>query len=269
MWKTIGGQIGRYKTYPRIVGETGGKDFMVIHPSTDVAAAATAMVRGAYEYQGQKCSALSRVYVPKEIWPAIKNRVIEQLKTVKIGPIQDFCNFMNAVIDRDSFENTKGYIDRAKASKDAKILFGGGCDDTTGYFIEPTLIETTNPRYESMVEEIFAPVLTVFAYEDAEYENALELCDQSSIYGLTGCVFARDRYAIDLAMDKLRHAAGNFYINDKPTGAVVGQQPFGGARGSGTNDKAGSMLNLHRWVSLRAIKENFIPPTDYRYPFMG
>ncbi len=269
MWKTIGDQIAKYKTYPRIVGETGGKDFMVIHTSADIAATATAMVRGAFEFQGQKCSALSRVYVPRGIWPKIKEQVIDQLKTVKIGPIQDFSNFMNAVIDRDSFDNTKGYIDRARASKEAKILFGGGCNDATGYFIEPTLIENTNPRYESMVEEIFAPVLTVFVYEDAEYENALQLCDQSSIYGLTGCVFARDRYAIDLALDKLRHAAGNFYINDKPTGAVVGQQPFGGARGSGTNDKAGSMMNLTRWVSLRAIKENFIPPTDYRYPFMG
>ncbi|MBN2512441.1 MAG: L-glutamate gamma-semialdehyde dehydrogenase [Sedimentisphaerales bacterium] len=269
MWKTIGDQITKYKTYPRIVGETGGKDFMVVHASADIAATATAMVRGAFEFQGQKCSALSRVYVPRGIWPKIKEQVIDQLKTVKIGPIQDFSNFMNAVIDRDSFDNTKGYIDRARSSKEAKILFGGGCNDATGYFIEPTLIETTNPRYESMVEEIFAPVLTVFVYEDAEYEQALHLCDQSSIYGLTGCVFARDRYAIDLALDKLRHAAGNFYINDKPTGAVVGQQPFGGARGSGTNDKAGSMMNLTRWVSLRAIKENFIPPTDYRYPFMG
>jgi 1-pyrroline-5-carboxylate dehydrogenase len=269
MWKTIGNQIGRYKTYPRIVGETGGKDFMVIHPSADIPAAAIAMVRGAYEYQGQKCSALSRVYAPKSLWSKLKELVIEQLKTVKIGPVQDFSNFMNAVIDSDSFNNTKGYIDRARASKEAKLLFGGGCNDTTGYFIEPTLIETTNPHYESMVEEIFAPVLTVFVYDDPKYEETLALCDKSSIYGLTGCIFARDRYAIDLAMDKLRHAAGNFYINDKPTGAVVGQQPFGGARGSGTNDKAGSMLNLQRWTSVRAIKESFTPPTDYRYPFMG
>lgn len=268
MWKTIGDQIAKYKTYPRIVGETGGKDFMVIHPSADIAATATAMIRGAFEYQGQKCSALSRVYAPRGIWPKIKAQVIDQLKTITIGPVQNFSHFMNAVIDGDSFNNAKGFIERARVSNEAKILFGGGCDDTTGYFIEPTLIETTNPYYESMVEEIFAPILTVFAYEDAEYQQALELCDQTSIYGLTGCVFARDRYAINLAMDILRHAAGNFYINDKPTGAVVGQQPFGGARGSGTNDKAGSMMNLTRWVSLRAIKENFIPPTNYRYPFM-
>ena len=269
MWKTIGGNIDRYKTYPRIVGETGGKNFLVAHSSADVEALAVAVVRGAYEYQGQKCSALSRMYVPSSIWGELKERVIEQLKTVKMGPVQDFGNFMNAVIDKATFDKTRGYIDRAKLSNDAEVVFGGGCDDSTGYFIEPTVIVATDPHYESMMDEIFAPVLTVYVYEDADYETTLELCDKSSVYGLTGAVFAQDRYAIVKAMDMLRHAAGNFYINDKPTGAVVGQQPFGGSRGSGTNDKAGSMLNLQRWTSTRTIKENFVPPADYRYPFMG
>jgi 1-pyrroline-5-carboxylate dehydrogenase len=269
MWKTIGGNIERYRSYPRIVGETGGKNFLVAHSSADVEALAVAVVRGAYEYQGQKCSALSRMYVPSSIWGELKERVTEQLKTVKMGGVQDFGNFMNAVIDKATFDKTRGYIDRAKVSSDAEVVFGGGCDDSTGYFIEPTVILTTDPHYESMVDEIFAPVLTVYVYEDADYEATLELCDASSVYGLTGAVFAQDRYAIVKAMDKLRHAAGNFYINDKPTGAVVGQQPFGGSRGSGTNDKAGSMLNLQRWTSTRTIKENFVPPTDYRYPFMG
>lgn len=268
MWRRIGANIQKYKTYPRIVGETGGKDFLVAHASADVEALTTAIVRGAYEYQGQKCSALSRMYIPRSIWGDLKERLIEQLKTVTMGPVQDFGNFMNAVIDKATFDKTKGYIERAAASKDAEIIFGGGCDDSTGYFIEPTVILTTDPRYESMVEEIFAPVLTAYVYEDDEYAQALKLCDQTSIYGLTGGVFAQDRYAIMQAVDILRHAAGNFYINDKPTGAVVGQQPFGGSRGSGTNDKAGSMLNLQRWTSVRTIKENFIPPTDYRYPCM-
>ncbi|MCD6395888.1 MAG: L-glutamate gamma-semialdehyde dehydrogenase [Planctomycetes bacterium] len=268
MWRRIGANIQKYKTYPRIVGETGGKDFLVAHASADVEALTTAIVRGAYEYQGQKCSALSRMYIPKSIWGDLKERLIEQLKTVTMGPVQDFGNFMNAVIDKATFDKTKGYIERAAASKDAEIIFGGGCDDSTGYFIEPTVILTTDPHYESMVEEIFAPVLTVYVYEDDEYAETLKLCDQTSIYALTGGIFAQDRYAVMQAVDILRHAAGNFYINDKPTGAVVGQQPFGGSRGSGTNDKAGSKLNLQRWTSIRTIKENFIPPTDYRYPFM-
>ena len=268
MWRRIGANIQKYKTYPRIVGETGGKDFLVAHASADVEALTTASVRGAYEYQGQKCSALSRMYIPKSIWGDLKERLIEQLKTVTMGPVQDFGNFMNAVIDKATFDKTKGYIERAAASKDAEIIFGGGCDDSTGYFIEPTVILTTDPHYESMVEEIFAPVLTVYVYEDDEYAETLKLCDQTSIYALTGGIFAQDRYAVMQAVDILRHAAGNFYINDKPTGAVVGQQPFGGSRGSGTNDKAGSKLNLQRWTSIRTIKENFIPPTDYRYPFM-
>jgi 1-pyrroline-5-carboxylate dehydrogenase len=209
------------------------------------------------------------MYIPKSIWGDLKERLIEQLKTVTMGPVQDFGNFMNAVIDKAAFDKTRGYIERAAASKDAEVIFGGGCDDSTGYFIEPTVIVTTDPRYESMVEEIFAPVLTAYVYEDDEYAQALRLCDQTSVYGLTGCVFAQDRYAIMQAVDMLRHAAGNFYINDKPTGAVVGQQPFGGSRGSGTNDKAGSMQNLQRWTSVRTIKESFVPPRDYRYPFMG
>lgn len=269
MWKSIGENIQKYKTYPRIVGETGGKDFLVAHSSADVEALAVAVLRGAFEYQGQKCSALSRTYLPRGIWGDLKERLVEQLKTVTMGPVQDFGNFMNAVIDKSTFDKTKGYIDRARASTEAEIIFGGGCDDSTGYFIEPTVILTTNPNYESMIEELFAPVLTVYIYEDAEYEDALRLCDKSSIYGLTGAVFAQDRYAITKAFDILTHAAGNFYINDKPTGAVVGQQPFGGSRGSGTNDKAGSMLNLQRWTSVRTVKETFVPPTDYRYPFMG
>ena len=269
MWNTIGSNIHKYKTYPRIVGETGGKDFMVAHTSADPEAIKTAIVRGAYEYQGQKCSALSRMYIPKSLWAKIKDDLVAQIKSIKMGPVQDFSNFMNAVIDKGSFANTKKYIDNAKAAADAEVLAGGGCDDSVGYFIEPTLIVTTNPRYESMVEEIFAPVLTAYIYEDDQFEEALELCNQTSIYALTGCIWSQDRYAAMKAIDKLRHAAGNFYINDKPTGAVVGQQPFGGSRGSGTNDKAGSMLNLQRWSSMRLIKENFNPPTDYRYPFMG
>ncbi len=269
MWAAIGGQISSYRSYPRIVGETGGKDFMVAHTSADPAAVITAVIRGAYEYQGQKCSALSRLYVSKTLWKTIKDPLIEQIKSIKMGPVQDFSNFMNAVIDRASFANTRGYIERASASPNAHIVVGGGSDDSTGYFIQPTLIEADDPHCESMVEEIFAPVLTAYIYDDADYEKTLTLCDQTTGYGLTGCVFARDRYAVNQALQALRHSAGNFYINDKPTGAVVGQQPFGGGRGSGTNDKAGSMLNLQRWVSVRAIKETFVPPISYRYPFMG
>lgn len=269
MWKTIGNNIQNYKTYPRIVGETGGKDFLIAHGSAAIDALKAAIIRGAYEYQGQKCSALSRMYLPNSIWKKLKEPLVEEIKNIKIGPVQDFSNFMNAVIDKGSFDNTRRYIEHAKKTSDASIVCGGGSDDSTGYFIQPTLIQTTNPQYKSMVEEIFAPVLTMHVYEDDQYEQALELCNKTSIFGLTGCVFAQDRYAIMTAIDKLRHAAGNFYINDKPTGAVVGQQPFGGSRGSGTNDKAGSMLNLQRWISVRTIKENFVPPTEYRYPCMG
>lgn len=268
MWKTIGGRIADYKSYPRIVGETGGKDFMVAHASADPEATIAAIIRGAYEYQGQKCSALSRMYIAKSLWKTIKAPLIEQIQSIQVGPPQAFGNFMNAVIDKASFTNTQGYIERAAASSSARILVGSGCDDRTGYFIEPTLIETDDPHYETMEQELFAPVLTAYIYDDADYDAALGLCDRTSPYGLTGCVFARDRYAIAQALEVLRHSAGNFYINDKPTGAVVGQQPFGGGRGSGTNDKAGSMLNLLRWVSVRTIKEAFTPPTDYRYPFM-
>ncbi|MCI0498979.1 MAG: L-glutamate gamma-semialdehyde dehydrogenase [Planctomycetales bacterium] len=268
MWSSIGSNLQNYRTYPRIVGETGGKDFLVAHESADPAALVAAIVRGAYEYQGQKCSALSRMYLPRDLWSQIRSDLVDQIKSVKMGPVQDFSNFMNAVIDKGSFDNTRNYITHAQNAPDAEIQCGGGCDDSAGYYIEPTLILTTNPAYKSLTEEIFAPVLTAYIYEDGDYERALQLCDQTSAYGLTGCVFARDRYAVMKAVDKLRYAAGNFYINDKPTGAVVGQQPFGGSRGSGTNDKAGSMLNLQRWISVRAIKENFIPATDYRYPFM-
>lgn len=269
MWRTIGTHIQHYRTYPRIVGETGGKDFMVAHISADPEAVKTAILRGAYEYQGQKCSALSRMYLPKRLWAAIKDDLIDQIASIQIGPVQDFGCFMNAVIDRSSFDNAEGYIKRARTAPHAEVLCGGGCDASEGYFIEPTLIVTTDPYYESMVEEIFAPILTAYIYEDDQFEETLALCDQTSLYGLTGCIFSQDRYAILQAIDRLRHAAGNFYINDKPTGAVVGQQPFGGSRGSGTNDKAGSLLNLQRWTSMRTIKETLVPPTDYRYPFMG
>lgn len=269
MWKTIGDNISKYKSYPRIVGETGGKDFMVAHPSCDVEAVATAVVRGAFEYQGQKCSALSRMYIPKSVWGKIKELAAAQLDTIKMGDVQDFGNFTNAVIDKASFDNTVKFIENAKNSSDAEIVYGGEYDDSVGYFIKPTIIEAKEPDYETMVEEIFAPVLTAYIYNDESFEDVLQICDNTSIYGLTGCVFAQDRYAIDTAVNMLRHSAGNFYINDKPTGAVVGQQPFGGSRGSGTNDKAGSMLNLQRWVSVRTIKETFVPPTDYKYPFMG
>jgi len=268
MWRTIGENIQNYKVYPRIVGETGGKDFIFMHASADLAAVATAIVRGGYEYQGQKCSAASRVYVPASKWPRLKQMLLDELATIKLGDVQDFSNFMNAVIDHGAFKTITGYIDHAQKSRDASIIFGGGYDDSVGYFIEPTLIEAKKPDYLTMVEEIFGPVVTVYVYPDREYEKTLHLCDQTSPYALTGAVFAADRRAVNLAYDVLWHAAGNFYINDKPTGAVVGQQPFGGSRASGTNDKAGSMLNLLRWVSQRTVKENFVPPQDYRYPFM-
>ncbi|WP_294185924.1 L-glutamate gamma-semialdehyde dehydrogenase [uncultured Sphingobacterium sp.] len=268
IWKTIGNNIHRYKTYPRIVGETGGKDFIVVHPSADLKAANTALVRGAFEYQGQKCSAASRAYIPKSLWPALKESMTNDVKSFTIGGTEDFTNFINAVIDQKSFDKLAKYIDRAKESNDAEIVVGGTYDKSKGYFIHPTIIEASKPDYETMVEELFGPVLTIYVYEDAKFEETLAIVDKTSIYALTGSIIAQDRYAINLATDRLRHAAGNFYVNDKCTGAVVGQQPFGGARGSGTNDKAGSMINLLRWVSPRTIKETFNPDTDYRYPFL-
>ncbi|MFO7801342.1 MAG: L-glutamate gamma-semialdehyde dehydrogenase [Desulfovermiculus sp.] len=268
MWRTIGKNIENYRSYPRIVGETGGKDFIVLHESADVDAAVAATVRGAFEYQGQKCSAASRVYIPKGLYQEFKDKLVAEVKTLKMGDVQDFTNFVNAVIDKAAFDKIKGYLDYAKESSKASILAGGEADDSVGYFIQPTVIETEDPHFKTMVEEIFGPVVTLYAYEDGEYEKVLHLCDQTSPYALTGAVFARDRKAIALASDILSQAAGNFYINDKPTGSIVGQQPFGGARASGTNDKAGSIFNLMRWVSQRAIKENYDPPRDYRYPFL-
>ena len=269
MWKKIGNNIHQYKTYPRIVGETGGKDFVMVHPSANVEAVATGLVRGSFEYQGQKCSAASRAYIPKSLWKDVKKVMEAQLKTVKMGSPEDPSNFVNAVIDQNSFEKCKGYIDRAEKSKEAKIIFGGKCDDKKGWFVEPTVIETTNPKYESVCEEIFGPILSVYVYEDKDWKETLKLVDETSPYSLTGSIFSQDRYAIDEAYKALENAAGNFYINDKPTGAVVGQQPFGGARASGTNDKAGSKMNLLRWVSVRSIKETFVSPKDYKYPYLG
>lgn len=268
IWKEIGNNIHLFKTYPRIVGETGGKDFVVVHPSADVKASAVALVRGAFEYQGQKCSAASRAYVAKSVWPEIKKLMQEDIASFKIGGTEDFENFFNAVIDEKSFDKLAKYIDNAKNDSSVEIIAGGTYDKSKGYFIHPTVIETKDPNYVTMCEELFGPVLTVYVYEDDKFEETLDIVDKTSIYALTGAVLAQDRYAIELASRKLRNAAGNFYINDKPTGAVVGQQPFGGARGSGTNDKAGSMINLLRWVSPRTIKETFNPPHDYRYPFM-
>ncbi|POY35038.1 1-pyrroline-5-carboxylate dehydrogenase [Solitalea longa] len=268
IWKEIGNNIHLYKTYPRIVGETGGKDFVVVHPSADAKAAAVGLVRGAFEYQGQKCSAASRAYVPKSLWPEIKESMQKDISSFKIGPTEDFENFVNAVIDEKSFDKLAKYIDNAKNDPSVEIIAGGTYDKSKGYFIHPTVIVAKDPKYVTMCEELFGPVLTIYVYEDAKFEETLELVDTTSIYALTGAIFAQDRYAVEQATTKLRNAAGNFYINDKPTGAVVGQQPFGGARGSGTNDKAGSMINLLRWVSPRTIKETFDPPKDYRYPFM-
>jgi len=268
MWQTIGNNIAKYFNYPRIVGETGGKDFVFAHASCDIDELNTALVRGAFEYQGQKCSAASRAYIPGSIWPTLQEKLITTLKSVKMGDVQDFRNLFNAVIDKGAFNNIKNYLDYVKTTSEAKIIVGGICDDSVGYFIEPTIILTTNPRFRTMQEEIFGPVLTIYVYDDAKYNETLQLCDQTSPYALTGSIFARDRQAIELASQTLLHAAGNFYINDKPTGAVVGQQPFGGGRASGTNDKAGSMINLLRWTSPRATKETFVPPKDYRYPFM-
>ncbi len=268
MWQTVGQNLSNYRTYPRLVGETGGKDFVFVHPSADLEPLVTALVRGAFEFQGQKCSAASRAYVPESMWPALKKRLVEEISTTKMGDIEDFTNFMGAVIDAQAFRSIKGYIDYAKESPEAEIICGGNADDSVGFFIEPTVIVTTNPRFKTMEEEIFGPVLTIYIYKDEEIEEALDLCDSTSIYGLTGAVFAQDREAIVKIEKRLTHAAGNFYINDKPTGAVIAQQPFGGARASGTNDKAGSKINMMRWVSPRAIKEHLNPPVGYRYPFM-
>jgi 1-pyrroline-5-carboxylate dehydrogenase len=268
IWKTIGNTIHKYKTYPRIVGETGGKDFIFVHESADPKQTVTAISRGAFEYQGQKCSAASRAYIPDSLWPEIKKLIIDDISSFKMGGPEDFTNFINAVIDEPSFDKLSGIIEKIRKDKDAEIIIGGGYDKSNGYFIEPTVVLAKDPQYFGMQEEFFGPIFTIYIYPSDKYEETLELCNKTSIYGLTGSIFANDRQAIDLATFKLRDAAGNFYINDKPTGAVVGQQPFGGSRGSGTNDKAGSMLNLFRWVSPRTIKESFIPPDDYRYPFM-
>ncbi len=268
IWKTIGNNIHKYKTYPRIVGETGGKDFILVHGSADVEASNTAILRGAFEYQGQKCSAASRVYIAASVWPKIKELLKRDLASLKMGPTEDFGNFINAVIDEKSFDKLTGYIDRAKNDKDLEIIAGGNYDKSKGYFIEPTVLLTKDPFYVTMCEELFGPVLTIYVFADKDFEKTLEIIDKTSIYALTGAVLAQDRYALAKATHALRNAAGNFYLNDKCTGAVVGQQPFGGARGSGTNDKAGSMINLLRWVSPRTIKETFDPPKDYRYPFL-
>ncbi|MDQ7949874.1 MAG: L-glutamate gamma-semialdehyde dehydrogenase [Pedobacter sp.] len=269
IWKTIGKNIYKFKTYPRIVGETGGKDFILVHGSADPAVSSTAILRGAFEYQGQKCSAASRVYLPKSLWPAIKELMLRDMATLKMGPTEDFSNFINAVIDEKSFNNLAKYIDGAKKDKGVEIIAGGNYDKSKGYFIEPTVLLVDDPKYTTMCEELFGPVLTVYVYDDKKFDEILEIIDTTSIYALTGAVIGQDRYALEKATHRLRNAAGNFYINDKCTGAVVGQQPFGGARGSGTNDKAGSMINLLRWVSPRTIKETFDPPKDYRYPFLA
>lgn len=268
LWKTIGMNISKYKSYPRIVGETGGKDFIIAHKSSNAREVATAISRGAFEFQGQKCSAASRAYIPSNIWEEVKAGVTSDLKSFKMGDPEDFTNFVNAVIDERAFDKIANYIDQATNSSDAEIICGGGYDKSKGYFIEPTVVVTKDPKFTTMCEEIFGPVITIYVYEPEDFEKTLDLVDGTSPYALTGAIFSKDRYAAELATKKLVNAAGNFYINDKPTGAVVGQQPFGGGRASGTNDKAGSMLNLLRWVSPRTIKETFVPPTNYRYPFL-
>jgi len=268
IWLAIGKDIRKYVSYPRIVGETGGKDFIVAHASADIQALVTALVRGAFEYQGQKCSAASRAYIPDSIWGEVKEQLLSDIGTIKMGDVTDFGTYMGAIIDQKSFDTIKEYIEYAKSSSDMEIITGGGCDDSKGYFVEPTVVVSKDPKSKLMAEEIFGPVLTVYIYPEGEFNETLVLCDQTSPYALTGAIFALERSAVVKAMDVLRHAAGNFYINDKPTGAVVAQQPFGGTRASGTNDKAGSWLNLERWVSPRAIKETFLPPRNYRYPYM-
>ncbi|SHO45527.1 L-glutamate gamma-semialdehyde dehydrogenase [Desulfopila aestuarii] len=269
MWRLIGENIASYHAYPRLVGETGGKDFVFAHASANVEELTTALVRGSFEYQGQKCSAASRAYIPRSLWPQVESLLRRDIGKIKMGPTTDFRNFVSAVIDKHAFSNITQYIDYAKENDGGEILIGGGYDDSVGYYIEPTVILARNPHFKTMVEEIFGPVLTIYVYEDADFDKTLELCDTSSIYGLTGAIFARDRQAASVAISRLENAAGNFYINDKPTGAVVGQQPFGGGRASGTNDKAGAMSNLLRWVSPRTVKETFVPPTNFAYPFMN
>ncbi len=268
-WKTIGNNMENYKSYPRIVGETGGKDFIWAHPTANAQEVATAISRGAFEYQGQKCSAASRAYLPKSLWPAIKESVIKDVKSFKMGSPEDPSNFINAVIDAKAFKRLSGYLDQVKKDSDVEVIVGGGYDDSVGYFIEPTVLVTTNPQYKTMTTELFGPIITIYVYEDAEWDDVLDLVDKTGEFALTGAIFSGDRYVIDHATNKLENAAGNFYINDKPSGAVVGQQPFGGARASGTNDKAGSVWNLLRWVNARTIKETFVTPKDYRYPFLG
>ena len=268
IWKTVANNVANYKSFPRIVGETGGKDFIMVHKSADPIEVATGMSRGAFEYQGQKCSAASRAYIPSNLWDDIRAKLEKDMASMKMGTVEDFSNFINAVIDEASFDKLASYIDKAKSDKDAEIIIGGTYDKSEGYFIAPTIILTSNPQYVTMQEELFGPVLTVYVYDEDKFEETMEILDKTSPYALTGAIFAKDRYAVELATSKLVNAAGNFYINDKPTGAVVGQQPFGGARASGTNDKAGSALNLLRWVSPRTIKETFLSPTDYRYPFL-
>ena len=269
LWKNIANNIENYRSYPRIVGETGGKDFVMVHNSANAAEVATALSRGAFEFQGQKCSAASRAYIPESLWPAVQEILVAQVNSFKQGSPEDTSNFVNAVISERAFDRIAGYIDYVKAQPDAQIITGGTYDKAVGYYIAPTTVVTTNPKFRTMVEEIFGPVLTIYVYPDAQYSETLDLVDQTSEYALTGSIIATDRYAIQLANEKLMNAAGNFYINDKPTGAVVGQQPFGGARGSGTNDKAGAAMNLMRWTSARTIKETFVPPADYHYPFLG
>lgn len=269
LWKEIGANLDTYRTYPRIVGETGGKDFIMVHKTADPIVVATAIARGAFEFQGQKCSAASRSYIPKDLWPAVKESVIDQVGSFKMGSPEDTNNFINAVIDEKAFDRIAEYIDYCKNQDDAEIVIGGNYDKSKGYFIEPTVVLTSNAKFRTMVEEIFGPVITIYLYDGEKYEETLELLDNTSEYALTGSIISKDRYAISTALKMLEHSAGNFYINDKPTGAVVGQQPFGGARGSGTNDKAGAKLNMMRWVSARTIKETFVPATDYRYPFLG
>jgi 1-pyrroline-5-carboxylate dehydrogenase len=269
MWKTVANGMERYRNYPRIVGETGGKDFIVAHPSADLEPLVAAIVRGSFEYQGQKCSAASRVYAPSNIWPELRERLAEEVASIKVGDVADFRNFMGAVIDKASFKTQRDAIAEAEAHADTEIVVGGGTDDSAGWFVEPTVIETRDPDFRLLRDELFGPVVTTYVYDEKRWDETLDLIDSSAPYGLTGAVFAEDRSAVDEARDRLRYAAGNFYVNDKPTGAVVGQQPFGGSRASGTNDKAGSMWNLIRWATPRSIKETFVPPKDYRYPFLG
>jgi 1-pyrroline-5-carboxylate dehydrogenase len=269
MWRTVAGSMERYRNYPRIVGETGGKDFIVAHPSADLDSLAAAIVRGSFEYQGQKCSASSRVYAPSNLWPKLRERLQEEVATIKVGDVSDFGNFMGAVIDGASFSTQAEAIEEAKRHADTEIVVGGGYDDSRGFFVEPTVVETRDPDFRLLREELFGPVVTTYVYDERRWDDTLDLIDRTAPYGLTGAVFSEERGPIDDAASKLRYAAGNFYVNDKPTGAVVGQQPFGGSRASGTNDKAGSLWNLIRWVSPRSIKETFAPPRDYRYPFLN